>query len=103
MDKKLDNEITVNKCVIGDTYYLDGMWYDYNFITFKHKPLINTPVKFIGKLDKGFKHNKGRHAFEMLNGKVIYLYAKDTMLLEPTANPEILEANASIKFKEKYG
>ena len=103
MGKKLDNEIIVNKCVIGDTYYLDGMWYDYNFTTLKHKPLINTPVKFIGKLDKGFKYNTGRYTFEMLNGKVIYLYSKDTMLLEPIANPEILETNASIKFKEKYG
>ncbi len=103
MGKLLKNEIVVNKCVIGDTYYLNGMWYDYNFVTFKHKPLINTPVKFIGKLDKGFKHNKGRYVFEMLSGKVIHAYANDTMLLGPIINPEIIETNSSIKFKEKYG
>ena len=103
MGKLLNNEIKINKCVIGETYYLDGGWYAYNFITYKHKPLINTPVKFIGKLNKGFKNNKGRHIFEMSNGEIIETYARNTMLLEPIDNPEILEPNASVKYKEKYG
>lgn len=103
MGNILNNEIKVNKCVIGETYYLDGGWYSHNYITCKHKPLINTPVKFIGKFNKGFKNNTGKHIFQMPNGETIEAYATNTMLLEPIENPEILESDANIKYKELYG
>ena len=88
--------IRVNKCVIGETYFLDGQWYDYNFETFKHKPLINTPVKFMGKsnshsnIGKSWFDSKGKHVFELENKKLIHTYATNTMLLEPIEDPEIL-------------
>jgi len=88
-----------NKCVIGETYYLDGGWYDYNFqfdpsqapyVTSKdNAALINTPVKFVGKKSKS---NRGKHCFEFVNepGRFIYDYATAQMLLEPIHDPEIL-------------
>jgi len=82
-------EIRVNKCVIGETYYLDGAWYDYNFETHKHKPLMNTPVVFRGKsnsesnISKTWFDRTGKFIFELPNGDLVKPYARDTMLLEP--------------------
>jgi len=89
-------EIQVNKCVIGETYYLHGGWYDYDFETFKHKPLINTPVVFQGKsnsesnINKHWMDRTGKFVFELPDGAVVKPYAKDTMLLEPIIDPPIL-------------
>jgi len=89
--------IQVNKCVIGETYYLDGSWYNYDLVDFNdHKPLINTPVIFRGKTNNESNINKhwfdrtGKFVFEMESGELIKPYARDTMLLEPIHDPEIL-------------
>jgi hypothetical protein len=94
-----DNFIKANKCVIGETYYLSGMWYELATST----PLINTPVKFIGKgtnsnVGKFWASHRGKHHFEMLEdageiikaGEIVKAYAKSEFLLEPIDNPEIL-------------
>jgi hypothetical protein len=69
--------IRASKCVVGDIYYLSGMWYEYNivsipmppFITsFNNKPLINTPVKFVGKVKKKSPGFSGMHRFEFQDG-----------------------------------
>lgn len=85
-----------NKCVVGETYYLDGGWYDYNFsfnlseepyVTSKNNiPMINTPVKFVGKVSK----SGPRFRFEY-DGKFLHDYATGTMNIEPIENPEILK------------
>jgi len=87
--------IKANRCVVGETYFLDGGWYDYNFqldlseppfVTSKNNiPMINTPVKFVGKISKTGK----KFRFEY-NGKFVHSYANNTMLLEPINDPEIL-------------
>jgi hypothetical protein len=88
--------IKANKCVVGETYFLDGGWYDYNFENFKHQPLINTPVKFLGisnktnNIGKHWLDRKGKHIFERLDGRVINTSSTDTMLLTPIIDPEIL-------------
>lgn len=88
--------IKANRCVVGETYFLDGGWYDYNFENFKHQPLINTPVKFLGvsnktnNIGKYWLDRNGKHSFERPDGKTIFTHGSDTMLLEPIEDPEIL-------------
>jgi len=87
--------IKANKCTPGVTYFLTGMWYDYNFETLKHKPLINAPVKFIGR-DKSTKKSRdwlnsnGQFIFQRECGKIINITADSDLLLTPIENPEIL-------------
>lgn len=91
--------IPANKCVIGETYYLTGMWYDLTTST----PLINKAVKFLGKgtnsnVGKFWADCKGKHHFELLEdssgisaaGDIIKAYAKTDFLIEPIYKPEIL-------------
>ena len=95
----MSNFIKANKCVVGETYYLSGMWYEMA----TSAPLINTPVKFLGKgtnsnVGKFWADHRGRHHFEVLvdtgerikSGEVVKAYADTEFLLEPIENPEIL-------------
>jgi hypothetical protein len=91
--------IKANKCIIGEVYYLSGMWYELATST----PLINTPVRFIGKgtnsnLGKFWADHRGRHHFKLLkdvgeitkSGEIIMAYANSEFLLKPIENVEIL-------------
>jgi hypothetical protein len=94
----MDNFIPANKCVIGETYYLSGMWYDITTST----PLINRKVKFIGKGTNSnvglcWSELGGKHHFELIedvgncnSGDIIKAYAKTDFLIEPIDNPDIL-------------
>ena len=87
--------INANKCIQGETYFLTGIWYDYDFVNFKHKPLINTPVKFIGK-NKSVKKSRswfgsnGQFVFKIDGGKIINVTGDSSFLLSKIDNPEIL-------------
>ena len=88
--------IRANKCIIGEIYYLTGMWFA------SGNPLINMPVKFVGKGNNSnnglvWSDCKGKHMFESLEdrphfdkGGIVYTYSNDDMLLEPIKDPEIL-------------
>jgi hypothetical protein len=89
--------LTANKCVIGETYYLTGLVYRYNFETGEHKPLINQPVKYLGRNTKVTNQHKnwfdmsGQYEFELNDGHMVRMYAKDDVFIEPIPNPEILQ------------
>lgn len=82
--------IQVNKCVVGDDYYLDGMWYNLEI------PMINTKVKFIGRdktisnIGKSWDDQTGQFIFQADSGFKFNAYARNTMLLNPIDDPEIL-------------
>jgi len=95
----MSNLIRANKCVLGETYYLTGMWYDYNikpisyipYITSKgNKPLINTPVIFVGR-DKNGSHGKHRFMFTDGSEQYIKMYASDDLFIKPVDNPDVLK------------
>lgn len=106
----MSNLIRANKCVLGETYYLTGMWYDYNikpisyipYITSKgNKPLINTPVIFVGR-DKNGSHGKHRFMFADGSERYIKMYASDDLFIKPMDNPDILkEGNVKTNTKRK--
>jgi len=107
-----DNYIRANKCIIDETYYLTGMWYDYNirgigvapYITSsENKPLINTPVKFIGVNHNAGVYKRGKHRFMMLDGteRLIHIYAYEDLFLEPIENPDILNPEKLKEYLEQ--
>lgn len=74
------NLTSANKCVVGKTYYLSGIWWDYGntvplgILTalgvdckplnhIKPKTLLNTPVKYIGRNFKGRTASGDRATF----------------------------------------
>lgn len=89
--------LTANKCIRGETYYLTGMVYRYNFETGNHQPLINQEVKYLGRNTKITNNGKnwfdmsGQYEFEMNDGHIVRMYAKDDVFIEPIPNPEILQ------------
>ena len=110
--------IKVNKCIVGEVYYLHGGWYDYDFkvgfitdgpsepktipfpIGGNHKPMINSPVKFIGKVNGSFRGGKHRFEFTDKSGKFVHALAGDDMLIEPIENPDILNPEKIEEWKE---
>ena len=86
------NLINAKKCIVGETYYLTGMWWFYGNARemalakafgapidetkiIKPHTLLNTPVKFLGKMEKGVRSQFGtlkKYAFEMPDGEKIY-------------------------------
>jgi len=83
--------IRANKCKVGEVYYLCGMWYQ-GFV-----PLINTPVKFLGKdnnsnVGLNWYDCKGQHKFEFVDepDRYVHTYSNTDMLIKPIEDPEIL-------------
>ena len=87
----LDILIAPNKCEVGKTYYLSGLWVDYGSLIpmgilhalgaktskIKYKGpkcLINTPVKYIGRDFKGrsFGGSRATFAFELPDKTMLY-------------------------------
>lgn len=87
MDKNL---ISANKCIVGQTYYLTGMWWDYGTLLdtvplialgLKSRSesksatcLINTPVKFNGRVPakKSVMGARVSYEFERTDGSKLY-------------------------------
>ena len=103
MDKNL---ISANKCTVGQTYYLTGMWWDYGtlldtvpLVAIGLKPkseeniarcLINEPVKFNGRIPskKSVMGARLSYEFERPDGKKIYSDASSKNFFKKTKEYE---------------
>ena len=102
------NLIKANKCIIGETYYLTGVWFDYGDllqvgvmsavakstnmaykepVKFKKpKCMINTPVKFKGKvgaIPRGVMGCRKGFEFELPDGEKVHSYAHGQLFKKP--------------------
>ena len=109
--------IKATKCTIGETYYLTGMFWDYgDLLTVgvakalttafggktpevkykKPRCLINTPVKFNGKVSvvkRGIMGTRKGFEFEMAGGEKIYANAHTDFYKKPNENDESKRTN----------
>ncbi len=106
IEKKL--LIKANKCIVGETYYLTGVWWNYGDSlqagvasavakatggTYnkpkkyeKPKCMINTPAKFKGKtkaVSRGLMGCRKGFEFELPNGEKIYSYSTGDFFKKP--------------------
>lgn len=87
--KKNPNEITANKCVIGETYYATGEYWDYE----KDETLLNTPVVFMGKDSKpsysGPSYSReGQYVFKINEITEIRAISKTAFFIKPLVKDE---------------
>ncbi len=109
--------IRATKCTAGETYYLTGMFWDYgDLLTVgvaktltkalggempeveykKPRCLINTPVKFNGKVPavrRGVMGIRSGFEFEMDGGEKIYANAHTDFFKKPNKNDESKRLN----------